>query len=99
MRPFPVPVSAMWLLAAAVISGNLLRLGAAQQAGGGALTAVRFWSLGEVTRVAVETDREVQYRWERIENPDRVFLTLPDLLPEVSARFPQLDGRWKVDGE
>lgn len=31
-------------------------------------------------------------------NPDRVFLTLPDLLPEVSARFPQLDGRWKVDG-
>jgi hypothetical protein len=29
--------------------------------------------------------------------PDRVFLTLPDLLPEVSARFPELDGRWKVD--
>ena len=31
--------------------------------------------------------------------PDRVFLTLPDLLPEVSTRFPQLDGRWKVDGQ
>lgn len=31
--------------------------------------------------------------------PDRVFLTLPDLLPEVSARFPELDGRWKVDGQ
>ncbi len=31
--------------------------------------------------------------------PDRVLLTIPDLLPEVSARFPQLDGRWKVDGE
>lgn len=29
--------------------------------------------------------------------PDRVLLTLPDLLPEVSARFPELDGRWKVD--
>ena len=26
-------------------------------------------------------------------------LTLPDLLPEVSARFPELDGRWKVDGQ
>jgi hypothetical protein len=24
---------------------------------------------------------------------------LPDLLPEVSARFPELDGRWKVDGQ
>ena len=31
--------------------------------------------------------------------PDRVLLTLPDLLPEVSARFPELDGRWKVDGQ
>lgn len=31
--------------------------------------------------------------------PDRVLLTLPDLLPEVSARFPELDGRWKVHGE
>ena len=31
--------------------------------------------------------------------PDRVFLTLSDLLPEVSARYPELDGRWKVDVE
>lgn len=31
--------------------------------------------------------------------PDRVLLTLPDLLPEVSAHYPQLDGRWKVDGQ
>ena len=31
--------------------------------------------------------------------PDRVLLTVPDLLPEVSSRFPELDGRWKVDGQ
>ena len=31
-------------------------------------------------------------------NPDRVLLTLPDLLPEVSARFPELDGRWRNVG-
>jgi hypothetical protein len=30
--------------------------------------------------------------------PDRVLLTLADLLPEVTARFPELDGRWKVHG-
>ena len=30
--------------------------------------------------------------------PHRVLLTLPDLLPEVSARYPQLDGRWKLAG-
>jgi hypothetical protein len=30
--------------------------------------------------------------------PDWVLLTLPDLLPEVSACYPQLEGRWKVAG-
>jgi hypothetical protein len=29
--------------------------------------------------------------------PDRILLTVPDLLPEVRARFPELDGRWEVD--
>jgi N-acetylmuramoyl-L-alanine amidase len=90
MKPFPLPVSAMWFLAAAVISGNLLSVGAAQQAGGGTLTAVRFWSLGEVTRVAVETDREVQYRWERIENPDRVFFDLIGIRARAGQRGLQV---------
>lgn len=29
--------------------------------------------------------------------PDRVLLTVPDLLAEVSERFPELTGRWLVD--
>jgi hypothetical protein len=29
--------------------------------------------------------------------PDRVLLTVPDLLPEVSERFPELAGRWFTD--
>lgn len=29
--------------------------------------------------------------------PDRVLLTVPDLLAEVSERFPELAGRWLVD--
>ncbi|WP_036453880.1 transferase [Mycolicibacterium smegmatis] len=29
--------------------------------------------------------------------PDRVLLTLPDLFPEISTRFPELDGRWELD--
>ncbi|WP_235948158.1 methyltransferase domain-containing protein [Nocardia terrae] len=29
--------------------------------------------------------------------PDRVLLTLPDLLPEVSERWPELEGRWVID--
>ena len=30
-------------------------------------------------------------------DPDRVLLTLPDLLPEVAARYPALTGRWVTD--
>jgi len=30
--------------------------------------------------------------------PDRVVLTLPDLLPEVGRQYPSLEGRWVVDG-
>jgi C-methyltransferase C-terminal domain/Putative zinc binding domain len=32
-------------------------------------------------------------------DPDRVLLTLPDLYAEVNGRFPELAGRWKVDGQ
>lgn len=32
-------------------------------------------------------------------NPDRVLLTLPDLLPELQERYPDLDGRWQIDGQ
>ncbi|GAB2657748.1 methyltransferase domain-containing protein [Prescottella soli] len=28
--------------------------------------------------------------------PDRVLLTLPDLLPEVQRHYPELDGRWRI---
>ena len=29
--------------------------------------------------------------------PDRVLLTLPDLLEEVRRAYPQLEGRWRID--
>ena len=31
--------------------------------------------------------------------PDKVVLTLPDLLPEVSQRYPELSGRWVLPSE
>ena len=31
-------------------------------------------------------------------DPDRVLLTLADLMPEVTARYPALTGRWKAHG-
>lgn len=46
------------------------------QAASTRVTAVRFWSLGEVTRVAIETDGEAGYHAERIDTPDRLFVDL-----------------------
>ncbi|MEK7408009.1 MAG: N-acetylmuramoyl-L-alanine amidase [Acidobacteriota bacterium] len=45
------------------------------------ITAVRFWSLGEVTRIAVEADAPIEHRWERLYNPDRLFFDLPGFVP------------------
>jgi N-acetylmuramoyl-L-alanine amidase len=47
------------------------------------ITAVRFWSLGDVTRVAIETNGEAQYHADRLDNPDRVFLDLDDARPQT----------------
>jgi N-acetylmuramoyl-L-alanine amidase len=61
-------------------AGKALALVAALAACGSAaspqITAVRYWSLGDVTRIAIETDSEAQYRAERLDSPDRIFLDL-----------------------
>ncbi|MGE2735316.1 class I SAM-dependent methyltransferase [Mycolicibacterium vaccae] len=31
--------------------------------------------------------------------PDLILLTLPDLLAEVSAQYPELDGRWRIEAQ
>lgn len=41
-----------------------------------AVTSVRFWSLSQATRVALEVSSEVKYRSEKLSNPDRLFVDL-----------------------
>lgn len=43
-----------------------------------ALEEIRFWSLGDITRVVVQFDGEFRYKWARLENPPRVFFDLPE---------------------
>ncbi len=50
------------------------------------VTGVRFWSVGDVTRVAIETSGEVQYRYEKIDSPDRLFFDLEGTLPQPGKR-------------
>jgi N-acetylmuramoyl-L-alanine amidase len=50
------------------------------------VTAVRFWSLGNVTRIAIETDGDFQIRSDRLDNPDRIFFDLSDTKPTLSRK-------------
>jgi len=50
------------------------------------LTAVRYWTLADTTRVAIEITGEVHIRSDRVQNPDRIFFDF------VGAR-PSIDGK------
>ncbi len=49
----------------------------------GKVTAVRFWSLGDVTRVAIEVSSEFRYKSDRLANPDRLFFDIQGAKPEM----------------
>lgn len=71
------------MLWATLITSLILATAAAAQQ---QITAVRFWSLGGVTRIAIETDGPVEYRAGRLTNPDRFFFDLPGALPPRGQR-------------
>jgi N-acetylmuramoyl-L-alanine amidase len=50
------------------------------------VTAVRYWSLADTTRIAIETTGAVRLRSDRVQNPDRIFFDF------VGAR-PSIDGQ------
>jgi N-acetylmuramoyl-L-alanine amidase len=62
----------------------------------GKVTAVRFWSLGDLTRVAVELDSGFSYKHGRLADPDRLFFdiagTRPQMAPKGTYVVPIGDG-------
>ena len=50
------------------------------------VTAVRHWSLSEVTRVAVEISGEFQFRTDRLHNPERVYFDILNSRPRIAPR-------------
>lgn len=50
------------------------------------VTAIRFWSLAGVTRVAIETNGEFQFKSDRIANPDRLFFDVIGATPHLGAK-------------
>jgi N-acetylmuramoyl-L-alanine amidase len=47
------------------------------------VSAVRFWSLGDMTRVAIDVTAEFKFRSERLTNPERLFFDIEGAKPEV----------------
>jgi N-acetylmuramoyl-L-alanine amidase len=56
------------------------------QTDGHHVTAVRFWSLGDTTRIAVETDGAFRVQSDRLTNPDRIFFDLPGTKPSLGSK-------------
>jgi N-acetylmuramoyl-L-alanine amidase len=50
------------------------------------VTAVRFWSLGGVTRIAIETDGDFQVKTDHLDNPDRIFFDLAGTKPALNHK-------------
>jgi len=50
------------------------------------VTAVRFWSLTGVTRIAIETDGDFQVKSDRLSEPDRLFFDLIGTKPVLGRK-------------
>ena len=51
-----------------------------------AVTDVRFWSLGDVTRIAIQVNGEFRYSKDRLSNPERLFFDLKGAKSMVSNK-------------
>ena len=50
------------------------------------VTAVRFWSTGDATRVAVEVSGEFKYKSDQLETPPRLFFDVQDARPQMAQK-------------
>ena len=63
-----------------------LCFGAGTHPAPGKVTAVRFWSLGDVTRIAIEVSSDFHYKSERLDNPDRLFFDIHGARPDLVSK-------------
>jgi N-acetylmuramoyl-L-alanine amidase len=88
MVPSPLPnlmLSKPLVKAVALLGAGLWFAPGAWPAAPLKVTDVRFWSLGDVTRVAIQTNGEFRYRYERLPHPDRVFFDLLGAKPPAGS--------------
>ena len=72
-------------LAALAISATML-FAQNERAAVHSVTAIRSWSLTEVTRIAVEVSGEFHTRTDRLHNPERVYFDIVGARPHLDAK-------------
>src|SRR4051794_7363114 len=50
------------------------------------VTDVRFWTLSEVTRIAIQTNGEFRFRSDHLNNPERLFFDVLATKPHQGAK-------------
>jgi len=81
MFPLPRIIS----LATLAVVQTLFHTADAQTVGPPRVEAVRFWSFGDVTRIAIQTQGTYRLTWDQVERPARVYFDLNGLRPPSSA--------------
>ena len=72
-------------IAALAISVSIL-LAQSERPAPHSVTAIRSWSLGDVTRVAIEVSGEFEFRTDRLHNPERVYFDILDARPRIENK-------------
>src|SRR5271165_6633928 len=73
-------------LAASFLLGAAVSFAASTKAQPGKVSAVRFWSLDQMTRVAIDVSTGFKFHSERLTNPDRLFFDIQGARPEMIAK-------------
>jgi N-acetylmuramoyl-L-alanine amidase len=50
----------------------------------GKITAVRFWSLGDVTRIAIEVSSDFTFKYDQLSSPERLFFDIHGARPRLT---------------
>ncbi len=51
----------------------------------GRVTAVRFWSLGDVTRIAIEVSSDFTFKYNHLSDPERLFFDIHGARPDLTS--------------
>src|SRR6266851_5282986 len=77
--------SAIILIPIFLIPILLVPIAGGQAASSSHVEGIRFWSFGDVTRIAIETEGDYKLSTEQIENPARVYFDLSGLRPPSAS--------------